>query len=80
MFPSPCVLQHYVEFDIYTITMLEKLFGAGAYGGSIGHLAHHQATFPVSLGGLDLLSVVQIASFMFVGCWAFIAPTLVIRF
>jgi hypothetical protein len=40
MFPSLGVLQHYVEFDICTITMLEKLFGAGAFGGSIGHLVH----------------------------------------
>jgi len=28
MFPSPNILQHYVEFDICTITTLEKLFGA----------------------------------------------------
>jgi len=29
MFPSLGTLQHYVEFDIRTITMLEKLFGEG---------------------------------------------------
>ncbi len=28
MFPSLGTLQHYVEFNIRTITMLEKLFGA----------------------------------------------------
>jgi hypothetical protein len=29
MFPSLGTLQHYAEFDIRTIAMLEKLFGEG---------------------------------------------------
>ncbi len=29
MFPSLSTLQHYAEFDICTIAMLEKLFGEG---------------------------------------------------
>jgi hypothetical protein len=38
MFPSPCLLKHYIKFDIHTIITLEKLFIAGSFGGSIGHL------------------------------------------
>jgi hypothetical protein len=40
MFPSLGILQHYVEFDIHTIVMLEKLLGVGSFGGSTGHLAY----------------------------------------
>jgi hypothetical protein len=39
MFPFPGILQHYIEFNIHTITTLKKLFGAGSFGGFIGHLA-----------------------------------------
>jgi hypothetical protein len=38
MFTSPSILQHYVEFYIRTIAMLEKLFNAGSFHGSIDHL------------------------------------------
>jgi hypothetical protein len=48
------ILQHYVEFDIRTIAMLEKLVGARFFGGSIGHLACCHATFLASSGGLNL--------------------------
>jgi hypothetical protein len=34
-FPSPSILQHYVEFDIHTIFRLEKLFGVGSFGGFV---------------------------------------------
>jgi hypothetical protein len=40
VFPSLGILQHYVEFDIHTIVMLEKLLGVGSFGGSTGHLAY----------------------------------------
>jgi len=36
MFPSLNTLQHYVEFDIHTITTLKKLLGVKSFGGSIG--------------------------------------------
>jgi hypothetical protein len=48
--------------------MLEKLFGARFFGGSIGHLAHHQAIFPISSWGFGLPFVVQIVAFTFLGC------------
>jgi hypothetical protein len=41
MFPTPIILQHYVEFDICTITTKEKLFGTGSFGGFIDHLIRH---------------------------------------
>jgi len=41
MFPSLGILHHYVEFNIPTITMLEKLLGVGSFDGSIRHLICH---------------------------------------
>jgi hypothetical protein len=40
MFPSLGILQHYVKFNICTITTLEKLLDVGSFGGSIDHLAY----------------------------------------
>jgi hypothetical protein len=40
IFPSPDILQYYVEFNIHTMATLEKLFSEGSFGGSIIHLAH----------------------------------------
>jgi hypothetical protein len=39
MFPSPSILQQYIEFNICTITTLEKLFGVKLFGGFLDHLA-----------------------------------------
>jgi hypothetical protein len=58
VFPSLGILQHYVKFDIHTITMLEKLFGAGYFGSFIGHLIHHHAILPTSMNGLGHPSMV----------------------
>jgi hypothetical protein len=41
MFPFSSILQHYAEFNIHTIAMLEKLLGVGTFGGFINHLTHH---------------------------------------
>jgi len=41
VFPSPSILQHYVEFDTHTIATLEKLLGAQSFGGFIDHLVRH---------------------------------------
>jgi hypothetical protein len=59
---------------------LEKLLGARSFGGSIGHLARHQTTLPASLGEFSLFYVVWIVALAFLGCWALVAPALVIRF
>ncbi len=72
MFPSLCILQHFVEFDTCTIAMLEKLLGAGSFDGSIDHLVHCQAILPTSLNGFGLLFVVQIFVPAFLRCWTFI--------
>jgi hypothetical protein len=56
--PSPNILQYDVEFDICTIAMLDKLFGEGSFGGSIDHLARHQAILPIFLNKFGLLSMV----------------------
>jgi len=58
MFPFLGVLQHYAKFNIHTLVTLEKLLGVRSFNGSIGHLAHHQATFPTSSSGLSLCYVV----------------------
>jgi hypothetical protein len=60
--------------------MLEKLLGAGSFGGSIGHLAHRQAILPTFSGKLGLSFVVQIMPPAFLQCWALISFTLVIHF
>ncbi len=80
MFPSPSILQHYVEFDICTITKLEKLLGVKSFGGIIGHLAYCQAIFVAFSGRLNLLSIVRTIAPTFLGCWALIIPALVICF
>jgi hypothetical protein len=38
--------------------MLDKLFGEGSFGGSIDHLARHQAILPIFLNKFGLLSMV----------------------
>jgi hypothetical protein len=57
MFPSPGILQHYANFNVRTIVTLEKLLGAGSFGGSINHLACRQTILFVFLGGFNLLSI-----------------------
>jgi len=54
MFPSLSILQHYVEFNIHIIIMLEKLFSARSFGGSIGHLVIHQTILPAFSNKLSL--------------------------
>jgi len=51
-------LQHFVEFDTCTIAMLEKLLGARYFGGFIGPLIRHHATFFTSSSTLSLLFAV----------------------
>jgi hypothetical protein len=41
---------------------LEELLGAKSFGGSIGHLVHHQATLPISLGEFGFFSMVWIVA------------------
>jgi hypothetical protein len=60
--------------------MLNKLFGEGSFGGSINHLACHQATFPISSNKFGLLSMVWIVTPTFLGCWALFILPLVIHF
>jgi hypothetical protein len=55
----------YIEFDVRTIAMLEKLLGLGSFSTIVGHLARCQVTFLVSLGGLGLPLVVQRAALVF---------------
>ncbi len=65
MFPSLGILQHYVEFNIHTIIMLEKLLGAGSFGGSIGHLVLHQAILLTFSNKLSLPFMVQTTALAF---------------
>jgi len=55
MFQSLGILQHYTKFDTCTITSLEKLLGAGSYGGYINHLTCHHAILLVSSSGFGIL-------------------------
>lgn len=79
MFPSPCILQHCVEFDTHTITMLEKLFVCGIlwwFYWSPSSSRHSSYFFEQVW--LPLCS--QIVALAFLGCWALIVLTLVIHF
>ncbi len=80
MFPSPGILQNYVDFDIHTIGMLEKLVGAGFFNGSISHLTHCQAIFPTFSNELSFIFMVQTTTPTFLGCWALIVPTIATSF
>ncbi len=79
MFSSPSILKHYINFNICIITMLEKLHGVGFFDGSIGHLVHCQAILPTFSNRFNFISIIRIVAFTFLGCWALIAPTLVIH-
>jgi hypothetical protein len=80
MFPFLSILQHYAEFNICTITTLEKLFGVGSFGVFIGHLTCHQAILLVFLGKLGFLFIIQTIAVAFLECWAMISFALVIHF
>jgi hypothetical protein len=80
MFPSLGIFQHYVEFNIHTITRLEKLLGAGSFGGYINHLVCHQATALTFSGKFNFLSIVWIIALTFLECWAFNDLALVTHF
>jgi hypothetical protein len=50
---------------------LEKLFGAGSFGGSIDQLTHH-ITICASSGKLGLPFITWITALAFLGCWALV--------
>jgi hypothetical protein len=59
---------------------LEKLLRAGSFGGFINHLTCCQTIFLIFLGEFGLPFVVQIVALTFLGCWALIVFTFIIRF
>jgi hypothetical protein len=77
VFPSPGILQHYTKFDACTIVIFKKLLGSASFGTTMGHLAHRQVTLLTFSRGLGLPSMVRRVACAFIGCWAFIIPTLV---
>jgi hypothetical protein len=60
--------------------MLQKQLGSRSFGTIMGHLVRYQITLLVSLGRLDLPSMVQHVTITFVGYWALIAFTLIFHF
>ncbi len=48
--------------------MLEKLLRAKSFGGFINHLAHRQATLPISLSKFGLLVIVWTTTPAFLKC------------
>jgi len=55
---------------IHTIVTLEKLLGASFFGGYISHPTCHKTILLASSCRFGLLSIVRIATFAFLGCWA----------
>jgi hypothetical protein len=41
VFPSLGILQHYIEFNVHTIVMLEKILVLGLFNTIMGHLVRH---------------------------------------
>jgi hypothetical protein len=80
IFPSLGSLQQYIEFDVRTITMLEKLLGLGFFGTIVDHLIHCHVILLVSSRELGLLSMVQHATLALLKCWVLITFALVFRF
>jgi len=80
MFPSLGILQLYAKFDSCTIIMLENLFGARFFGGSIDHPICHQAILPIFSSEHNLQFIVWIIAPTFLGCWVLITLTLITRF
>jgi hypothetical protein len=80
VFPSLGILQHYVRFNICTITTLEKLFGVRSFGVSITHLICRQTTFPIFSNRFDFFFIIQTIAFTLLGCWAPINLPFVNRF
>jgi hypothetical protein len=68
MFTSPNILEHYTKFDICSTTTLEKLLGAGFFGGFISHLACHLANFLDFSNKFGLHFRVRTIAFAFLGC------------
>jgi hypothetical protein len=60
--------------------MLEKLLRLGSLNTTVGHLVHHQVILFASSRGQFLPSVIRCVAPAFLGCWAFITPTLISRF
>ncbi len=54
VFPSQGSLQHYTEFDVHAIVMLEKILGSKSFGTTMGHLACCQIILHNTLRGLGL--------------------------
>ncbi len=46
----------------------------------VNHLAHHEATFLISLGKLGPLSIIWTIALAFLGCWALIVSTFIYHF
>jgi hypothetical protein len=59
---------------------LEKLLGAGSFGNSISHLAHHQTILFIFSSEFSLPSIIWIVALAFLGCWALIAIAFITRF
>ncbi len=80
VFPSPDILQCYIEFDVRTIVMLEKLLGSKNFGTIVGHLVCRYVILPIFSKGLGLSLMVQCAAFALLGCWVLIVRTQVFCF
>jgi hypothetical protein len=80
IFPSLGTLQHYTEFDVRTIAMLEKLLNLRSFSIIVGNLAYPQLTPHASSEGLGLPSVVQHVALIFFKCWVLITFALVFHF
>jgi hypothetical protein len=60
--------------------MFGCLLGLGSFDRLKRHLVCKQASFPITFGGIELISTSIIAPIAYLRSWAFVASIIVVRF
>jgi hypothetical protein len=57
-----------------------RLLGLGSFDSLKGPLVHKQTSFPITFGGVGLISTFTIAPTTYLGYWALVTLVIVVRF
>jgi len=77
---SSTFIESFISFDSSLLQMFERLLGPRSFNSPKGPLAHKQACFPITFGGIELISTSTIAPTTYLRNWALIALVIVVRF
>ncbi len=69
-----------ISFDSSFHKVFRCLLGPGSFDSLEGPLAHKQASFPITFGGIGLISTSTSAPTTYLGSWAFVVSVKVTRF